>query len=842
MPQSDVVVIAERLATARKQQSPAVVDSIVYDDVETIAADGNIAEQLRLLPGISTIDEGDAPRFVTIRGISPDLNQTTIDGITLASIGNDGEGSRMVNLQIIPSELSQRSDVYKTFTAEQDGGAIGGIVDIITRSALDLKRRYTLLDGYGSYQSFRGPDGRNTIGGSAQHWGGGAKGVFADRFGSQGQFGLLLSARYQSRTRNSSKWWQPAKVYFNDAGKALSGPDAGGWDGRAVPGDHSYGSYTNRLRTAGSSGKLEWQASERLRASLLGFGYRLWESSTMNKNDFYTRSTIIGRTATGGRSQVNSIYARYRYDTWDKKTFGGIGTLDWHADRQRLALRGGYTRAIYDNLQPYVGVRTYPAKLYLDWEDGSDETGGIPRATGISDPAAPFSSVYKLSTANITRRSAREGLADLRVDYAWNTEAHDRGLGFATGLEFRRLDLSRDLDVTMHRLGRVMTDYMVDPGYVPVGSITSFPWVDYRKAQGSLWQQLTVDARQTDYQNRASDYRYVERLWTPYLSLHYATDATRFVAGVRYDHIGFNTYQPIIRDGVVQSGQTQSKGGYAYFLPSFAADHNLPDGTKLRFAYSRTLGRPTPGDIAQPETVTCGEDDEEAGGPECSVRRGNPDLRPRRSDNFDVGTEYYFGKHGVIGVAAFAKWIKDDIFVLRSLQRIDDTLYAVRQPMNADNSRLFGLEFQIAQRNVDILGRKVDPFFNVTLLDGRMHVTGEETGTRTVDRLIYQPRVTAAAGATVRLPEIAGAFRGTVTHRSSSLTALGVNTKDDGGRAGLTIVNAALWHKVMPHVTFKYELNNLFDDQPKFLVGNRLQYVSQIDNYGRTASFHIVIN
>ncbi|MCP5939863.1 TonB-dependent receptor, partial [Klebsiella pneumoniae] len=87
----------------------------------------------------------------------------------------------------------------------------------------------------------------------------------------------------------------------------------------------------------------------------------------------------------------------------------------------------------------------------------------------------------------------------------------------------------------------------------------------------------------------------------------------------------------------------------------FAADHDLGDGTKLRFAYSRTLGRPTPGDIAQPETISCGVEDEEAGGPDCSIRRGNPNLRPRRADNLDVGAEYYFGTHSVIAVAAFAK-------------------------------------------------------------------------------------------------------------------------------------------------------------------------------------------
>ncbi|WP_430637570.1 TonB-dependent receptor plug domain-containing protein [Sphingomonas hankookensis] len=599
-PQSDIIVTAERAAATRKEQAPVVVDSIVYDDVETIAADGNIAEQLRLLPGISTVDEGDAPRFVTIRGISPDLNQTTIDGITLASIGNDGEGSRMINLQIIPSEVSQRTEVFKTFTAEQDGAAIGGIVNIVTRSPLDLKRRYAMLDGYGSYQSFRGPDGRNTIGGSAQHWGGGAKGVFADRFGPDGQFGILLSARYQSRTRNSAKWWQPAKNYFNESGRPLPGPEAEGWDGRAVPADHSYGSYTNRLRTAGSSAKLEWQANDRIRASLLGFGYRLWESSTMNKNDFYTRATVIGRTPTGGRSQVNSIYSRYRYDTWDKKTFGGIGTIDWRGDTSRLGVRGGYTRAIYDNVQPYVGVRTYPPRLFLDWEDGSDATGGIPRVTGLSDPAAPFASVYRLSTANITERSARQGLADLRVDYAWNTEADDRGFGVATGVEFRRLDLSRDLDVTTYRLGRVMTDYMVDPGYVPVGSITAFPWVDYRRAQDTLWPQLTLDAGRTEYQARASDYRYVERLWTPYVSVHHATDRTRLVAGLRYDDIGFSAFQPVIRDGVVQPGQTRAQGAMPISCPrsrrtmTWAAGRSCASPIAARSAGRRRATSPSP--------------------------------------------------------------------------------------------------------------------------------------------------------------------------------------------------------------------------------------------------------
>ncbi len=330
---SDIIVMGDRATRSGKEQATSVRDSIVYDDLETLSADGSVAGQLILLPGISAIEDGDAPRFVSIRGISPDLNQTTIDGVTLATIGNDGEGSRKVNLQQIPSELSFHNDVYKTFTAEQDGAAIGGIVDIVTRSAFALKRRYVMLDGYGIYSSFKGDGGSNAGNGSTPHFGGGGKMVFADKFGAGDQFGVVLSARYENRIRNSRKWWQDTKYYFSDAGKKLAGPDDPAWNGIAVPYNHSYGSYTNRLQTAGSSAKFEWRPlGTAIYASLLGFNYRQWESSTMNKNDYYTKNSVSDLTAEGGGSDINSLYSRYRYDTLEQG--------DGRRDRQcRMARR-----------------------------------------------------------------------------------------------------------------------------------------------------------------------------------------------------------------------------------------------------------------------------------------------------------------------------------------------------------------------------------------------------------------------------------------------------------------------------------------------------------------------
>ncbi len=218
----------------------------------------------------------------------------------------------------------------------------------------------------------------------------------------------------------------------------------------------------------------------------------------------------------------------------------------------------------------------------------------------------------------------------------------------------------------------------------------------------------------------------------------------------------------------------------------------------------------------------------------------NPDLRPRRSDNLDVQLEQYFHKDGIISLGAFAKWIKDDIFTLTTTQLIDDVNYRVRQPLNADSSRLYGVEFQVADHDVDLFGQRIDPFFNATWLKGRMSITSD-AGTRSLDRLIYQPKWIINGGATLRLPAIDGAFRATVTHRGSYMEGIGETAQDDNGRAELTTVNLGLWHRVTSHVTFKYEITNLLNDQPKFLVGNGLRYVSEVDDYGQGAFFHIML-
>jgi 2-keto-3-deoxy-galactonokinase len=75
------------------RRSTAVVDAGALRRRPTLAgSDGSVVEQLVTLPGVTGIEEGDTPRFISIRGIAANLNATTIDGLSIASIGSTAMG------------------------------------------------------------------------------------------------------------------------------------------------------------------------------------------------------------------------------------------------------------------------------------------------------------------------------------------------------------------------------------------------------------------------------------------------------------------------------------------------------------------------------------------------------------------------------------------------------------------------------------------------------------------------------------------------------------------------------------------------------------------------------
>ncbi len=71
-------------------------------------------------------------RFVQIRGISPRLNNVTINGLALGS-GETESGGRLAPLDVIGGELLSSVQVFKTPTPDMDGQGIGGTLNLTTK-------------------------------------------------------------------------------------------------------------------------------------------------------------------------------------------------------------------------------------------------------------------------------------------------------------------------------------------------------------------------------------------------------------------------------------------------------------------------------------------------------------------------------------------------------------------------------------------------------------------------------------------------------------------------------------------------------------------------------------
>jgi TonB-dependent receptor len=145
----------------------------------------NIADAVGRLPGVTLErDEGEG-KYVQIRGTEPRLSNLTIDGVEIPS--QEG-GVRQVKLDVVPADLIDAVQINKTLQANQDGDAIGGSVNLVTKTAGD---RPTF--------SFYGSGGFTPIIHSVPV---GETGVTAGkRFGAQKRLGVILSASYDYNGR-----------------------------------------------------------------------------------------------------------------------------------------------------------------------------------------------------------------------------------------------------------------------------------------------------------------------------------------------------------------------------------------------------------------------------------------------------------------------------------------------------------------------------------------------------------------------------------------------------------------------------------------------------------------
>jgi TonB-dependent receptor len=139
-------------SVSRQRGADGVESVLTRDDVGQFP-DQNVAEAVRRAPGVNVLNDQGEGRFIAVRGMSPDLNAASINGVRIPSPEADG---RSVALDVIPAELVESIEIKKTLTPDMDADTIGASIEINTTSAFDRKKPLTAVTLEGSYNDATG--------------------------------------------------------------------------------------------------------------------------------------------------------------------------------------------------------------------------------------------------------------------------------------------------------------------------------------------------------------------------------------------------------------------------------------------------------------------------------------------------------------------------------------------------------------------------------------------------------------------------------------------------------------------------------------------------------------
>jgi TonB-dependent receptor len=251
---------AQRAAIEVKREALQVIDAVSADDIGKLP-DHNTAAALRRIPGVSVMEDQSEPRVPVLRGLTSTYNRTTVDGAVIGAIEG---GSRTVPLDIVPSVMVGRAEVVKTVLPEQDANAIGGIINIVTRSAFDSAEPFL-----NSLVSLGDAENKGDVRNDKTNYRAAVAG--GTTFGADEQFGIVVGVSTEQIDIDIPQFEAatPSIREYNAAGAPVDSGSATG-NGIQVPVQHRLFWYNNTKTREGANLKFDWRPTDTFRAELSG--------------------------------------------------------------------------------------------------------------------------------------------------------------------------------------------------------------------------------------------------------------------------------------------------------------------------------------------------------------------------------------------------------------------------------------------------------------------------------------------------------------------------------------------------------------------------------------------
>ncbi len=143
----DKIIHTDNSVLKMKQTSVNMIDGISATSFRKMG-DGDAASAIKRLPGVSVT----AGKYVFIRGLGDRYNKTTLNGVDIPGLDPD---RNTIQMDIFPTSVISNMIVNKTFIAELPADFTGGVVDISLKSFPEERNRsISLSAGYNPWFHF----------------------------------------------------------------------------------------------------------------------------------------------------------------------------------------------------------------------------------------------------------------------------------------------------------------------------------------------------------------------------------------------------------------------------------------------------------------------------------------------------------------------------------------------------------------------------------------------------------------------------------------------------------------------------------------------------------------
>ncbi len=665
-------------AALDKQRKADNIISVISGDEIRALPNANAAEAAARIPGVSTErDEGEG-KFVQIRGTEPRLSNVTVDGV---HIPGTEQGDRIAKLDDVPTDLLGAIEVTKTLTADMDADAIGGSVNLVTKTPEGAPRGY-----------LSGQVGQSTL---LDHRQGQGSLTYGGRFGSQKKLGALFSGSYDKNNR-----------VINDVEL--------GWtvdNGHSIPVEFDARDYTYYRERYGAGGQLDYRFQDSGTAYVRGLFSLFKNWGTRYRYDISADGVenVNGSTATGTDIGMSREVSQRR-PTEQLYGFAGGGTKTLGNLDFNLAVNYAGTR------QSVSDYRTSPFKY-----SGSDLSGLILDGSNPQVPLYHYENAGDASAAaspqnyRLSRYSTSDGLTtgrDLggRLDATWSYASTTTPGSIKFGVKVRAEN--KEFAEANTRFNAT-SDYFLaqtlggfsDPSFY--NNVTNA--FQLGPVPGDKSVHALENANPGGFENATDSlgnlidsFKGAEKIYSGYVMNTVDLGRLRINVGLRVEntHVDYTGHQEgtDTTTGTTSVATVSGSSSYTDLFPSVQLRYALGSVTNVRAAVTRAIARPNYYDLAPHISgSTCGG--------VCNTltnaaSAGNPNLQPEHAWNYDLLFEHYLPAAGVVSGGVFYKTITDFQYDKIAIYHGPATQFDgnyVSMPVNGGDGHLFGFEADYAQ-------------------------------------------------------------------------------------------------------------------------------------------------